>query len=122
LHIVIGLAIAMLLDTKVRGLSWYRAIYYLPAIVPPMAAFILWVWLFDPGRGMINNLLIDLGMRNPPKWLDDAAWAKPSLILMGLWSVGASMIIWLAGLKDIPQAYYEAAAVDGANWFQRFFR
>lgn len=122
LQIVLGLAIAVLLDTRVRGLTGYRAIYYLPAIVPPVAGFILWVWLFDPARGMINQALLEFGFRSPPKWFDDALWAKPSMIIMGLWGVGASMIIWLAGLKDIPSSLYEAAEVDGASWLQRFSR
>ncbi|MDK2971436.1 MAG: multiple sugar transport system permease protein [Candidatus Sumerlaeota bacterium] len=122
LQIVIGLAIAVLLDAKVKGMTAYRTIYYLPAIVPAVAGFILWMWLFDPGQGFINQVLMEMGVRNPPRWLEDPAWSKPSLILMGLWGVGASMIIWLAGLKDIPESLHEAASVDGAGRIQRFFR
>ncbi|NIA15123.1 MAG: extracellular solute-binding protein [Nitrospiraceae bacterium] len=122
LGITIGLLIALLLDTGVRGLHVYRTLFYLPAIVPAVATFILWTWIFEPSRGLLNQMLLDLGMSNPPNWLQDPFWAKPSLILMGLWGVGASMVIWLAGLKDIPESLYEAAAIDGANRIQRFFR
>jgi ABC-type sugar transport system permease subunit/ABC-type glycerol-3-phosphate transport system substrate-binding protein len=115
LSIVAGLALALLLDAKVRGLHVYRTLYYLPAIVPAVAGFILWIWIFDPSRGMLNQILGYLGIHNPPLWLQDPAWAKPSLIVMGLWGVGGSMIIWLAGLKDIPESLYEAARIDGAN-------
>lgn len=120
LQIVIGLGIAMLLNTNVRGLGFFRTVYYLPAIVPAVAGFLLWLWLFDPGRGLINQLLIGIGVRNPPLWIDDPALAKPSMIIMLLWGVGASMIIWLAGLKDIPRSLYEAAEVDGASAIQQF--
>lgn len=120
LSIILGLAIAMLLDLNVRGLKAYRTVYYLPSIVPAVASFILWFWIFDPSRGLLNNMLRSVGVADPPTWLLDPNWAKPSLILMGLWGVGASMIIWLAGLKDIPESFYEAAAVDGATAMQRF--
>lgn len=120
LGIVCGLALALLLDSKVRGLHLYRTIYYLPAIVPAVASFFLWFWIFDPGRGLLNQMLNSLGFANPPHWLKDPLWSKPSLILMGLWSVGGSMIIWLAGLKDISESLYEAASIDGAGRFQRF--
>ncbi|MBN2446683.1 MAG: sugar ABC transporter permease, partial [Phycisphaerae bacterium] len=120
LAIVIGLAIALLLNTKVRGLHVYRTIFYLPAIVPAVASFLLWMWLFDTHRGLINLGLMAVGVGDPPSWLQDAAWAKPALIIMGLWGVGASMVIWLAGLKDIPESMYEAASIDGANRVQQF--
>ena len=120
LGIVAGLAIAMLLNTKVRGLHVYRTIYYLPAIVPAVAGFILWMWIFSPSSGLINQALTFLGVDHPPNWLQDPAWSKPALIIMGLWGVGGGMIIWLAGLKDIPESLYEAAAIDGANRRQRF--
>ena len=118
--IVCGLALAMLLDTAVRGLHFYRTVYYLPAIVPAVAGFILWIWIFDPARGLLNQMLAIFGVTHPPHWLQDPVWAKPSLILMGLWGVGGGMIIWLAGLKDIPESLYEAAKIDGANCWQRF--
>jgi multiple sugar transport system permease protein len=122
LGMMLGLGMALLLDAKVRGIGVYRTAFYMPAIVPAVAGFILWFWIFDPSRGLLNMLLHGVGVQNPPTWLLDPLWSKPSLILMMLWGTGASMIIWLAGLKDIPTTYYEAAAVDGANPVQRFVR
>ena len=121
LGIIGGLALAVLLDSQVRGLHFYRTIYYLPAIVPAVASFILWLWILDPSRGLLNQALHFIGVVNLPNWLQDPEWSKPSLILMGLWGLGGSMIIWLAGLKDIPESLYEAASIDGANRVQRFF-
>ncbi len=122
LGMMLGLGMALLLDAKVRGIGVYRTAFYMPAIVPAVAGFILWFWIFDPSRGLLNMMLRGVGMQSPPTWLLDPLWSKPSLILMMLWGTGASMIIWLAGLKDIPTTYYEAAAVDGANPVQRFVR
>ncbi|MCX7046017.1 MAG: extracellular solute-binding protein [Candidatus Sumerlaeota bacterium] len=120
LGIAAGLALALLLDAKVRGLHVYRTIYYLPAIVPAVATFILWLSILSPSTGILNQVLRAIGFDHPPNWLQNPAWSKPALILMGLWSVGGGMIIWLAGLKDIPETLYEAAAIDGANRVQRF--
>ncbi len=118
--IVLGLAIAMLLDNDIRGQRIYRTIFYLPAIMPVVATFILWFYVFDPTRGLFNEWLRAIGVKQPPGWLLDPNWSKPSLIIMMLWGVGGSMVIWLAGLKDIPESFYEAAEVDGASVIQRF--
>lgn len=115
----IGLGVAMLLNSAVRGLTVYRTIYYMPAIVPTVASSILWMWVLNPQHGLINRGLAVLGLYTP-NWLTDAAWSKPSIILMGLWGAGQGMIIWLAGLKGIPQQLYEAAEIDGAGPFRRF--
>lgn len=120
LGMTVGLAVAMLLNTKVKGMTVYRTIYYLPAIVPAVASSILWLWVLNPTNGLINVILKPLGLGQPP-WLTDPAWAKPSLILMGLWGAGAGMIIWLAGLQGIPQHLYEAATIDGAGWWSQFW-
>jgi multiple sugar transport system permease protein len=119
LGIVIGLCIALLLDLKLKGMTFYRTLFYMPAIVPAVAASILWIWIFNPTSGLLNSIFAVFGI-NGPSWLQDASWSKPSLILMGLWGVGGSMIIWLAGLKNIPQHLYEAAEVDGAGVWSRF--
>ncbi|MEW6356550.1 MAG: extracellular solute-binding protein [Planctomycetota bacterium] len=115
----VGLAIAMLLDSDVRGMSTYRTVYYLPAIVPAVANSILWIWVLNPTDGLINSALRMVGLRGP-LWLQSEVWAKPAIILMGLWGAGASMIIWLAGLKGIPEHLYEAAEIDGAGPVQKF--
>jgi len=119
LGMAVGLGVAMLLNTKVKGMTVYRTIYYLPAIVPAVASSILWLWVLNPTNGLINVILKPLGLGQPP-WLTDPAWAKPSIILMGLWGAGSGMIIWLAGLQGIPQHLYEAATIDGAGWWSRF--
>jgi len=118
LGIAAGVALALLLSADIRGLSVYRTIFYLPSIVPMVASSILWIWLLNPQMGLINTVLRLAGMEGPA-WLGSTAWSKPSLILMSIWACGGSMIIYLAGIKDIPSALYEAAKVDGANVFQR---
>jgi ABC-type sugar transport system permease subunit/ABC-type glycerol-3-phosphate transport system substrate-binding protein len=141
LGMAVGLGVALLLNMNVGGQKFYRTAYYLPAIVPIVAAAILWIWLLQPQFGVINEVLrwLDipgvingiakfLGIEIPwniewlrgPKWLQDPNWSKPAFILMGLWSAGAGMIIWLAGLKGIPREMYEAAEIDGAGVLSRF--
>ena len=122
LSIVAGLALALLLNTKIRGMAAFRTLYYLPVVVPAVAAFLLWIWVFDPLRGFLNMILRAMGITDPPHWLQEPTWAKPALILMGLWTVGGGMIIWLAGLQEIPHTLYEAARIDGANRWQQFRR
>ncbi|HOX38244.1 MAG TPA: sugar ABC transporter permease [Candidatus Brocadiia bacterium] len=116
--ITFGVALAMLLDAKIKGISVYRTIFFLPSIVPVVATSVLWLWLLNPRIGLVNTLLRLTGVAGPT-WLGDPAWSKPSLIFMGVWGVGGSMIIYLAGLKDIPVTLYEAALVDGASTWQR---
>ncbi|GAB4186829.1 MAG: hypothetical protein Kow00105_01430 [Phycisphaeraceae bacterium] len=122
LGIVVGLGLALLLNSRAKGIAFFRTVYYLPAIVPAVAAFLLWIYLFDPVQGLINRALRYVGVADPPYWLNDPSWAKPALILMGLWAAGGGMIIWLAGLKEIPESLYEAARIDGANRIQQFTR
>ncbi|MBN1343165.1 MAG: extracellular solute-binding protein [Phycisphaerae bacterium] len=135
LTLIVGLAIALLLDAGVRGLSFYRTIFYLPAIVPAVASSVLWLWVLQPTDGLINSLFDSLGINTllewtglstalgigvPVNWLGEAKMAKPALIIMLLWGAGGGMLIWLAGLKSVPEHLYEAASIDGANVWQRF--
>jgi multiple sugar transport system permease protein len=127
LGLVTGLAIALLLNTGVRGMRYYRTAFYLPAIVPALASVVLWLWILtpDPSKGIFNNLwsqtiLPWFGVQ-PPGWTTSEAWAKPTLIMMGLWGAGSGMILWLAGLKGIPTTLYEAAEIDGASPWQQFW-
>lgn len=120
LNIAVGLILAMLLNTKIRGLSLYRTVFYLPAVLSGVAVALLWRWLFSPEFGLINLMLSSFGIRGP-SWLGDPNWALPSLILMSVWSVGAGTIIYLAGLQGIPTDLYEAAEVDGARGWDRFW-
>jgi len=119
--IVAGVALALLLNLRVAGISVYRTVFYLPAIVPVVATSVVFVWLLNPQIGLVNQLLQALGLapKDCPAWLQSTRWAFWSLVFMSLWAVGGSMIIYLAGLKDIPVALYEAAMIDGASTFQR---
>ena len=119
LGMIVGLAIALLLNQRIKGMAAWRTFFYLPAIVPMVAASILWIWIFNPRGGLINMVLKFLHISGP-LWLQSPVWSKPSIILMGLWGAGAGMIIWLAGLKSINEQLYEAASLDGANAWQRF--
>lgn len=121
LSIIFGVALAMMLNMKVKGMSIYRTIFFLPTLVPHVALAVLWMWLLNPGFGLVNGFLDLIGITGP-NWLGSEAWSKPSLILMSLWAIGQPVIIYLAGLGDISQELYEAAEVDGANWFQKTFK
>lgn len=114
LSLVISFVLALLINTKVRGLAIFRTIYYLPSIMPAVAGAVLWAWILNTDFGLLNALLQFMGL---PKvaWLQETEWALPALILMSLWGVGAAMIIFLAGLQGIPEVYYEAAKIDGAG-------
>lgn len=117
---LISLGVALLLSQKIKGVSFFRGIFYLPAILSGTAYVVLWVWLFEPDRGLVNNLLSWLGIKGP-RWLSDPNTALPALVIMSLWGMGSSLIIYIAGLKNIPPSLYEAAALDGANSVARFF-
>lgn len=121
----LSLAIALLLNQGVRALGTWRTFFYLPSIAPFVATSLLFFWILNPQAGLLTRVVqpvLDIlpGQIHAPNWLQDPSWAKPSLILMGLWGAGGGMILWLAGLKGIPQSLYEAAAVDGATTFQQF--
>lgn len=117
--LVSSLLIALLLNIKVKGIAFYRTLYYLPAVIPSVAGAMLWSWMLNPEHGLINMGLRSVGLPDPA-WLADPLYTKPSLILMGLWGSGAGALIYLAALQGIPKHYYEAASLDGANWFHRF--
>ena len=110
---------ALLLNQKVRGLAGYRTAYFIPSIVPAVASAALWLYVLQPEWGLLNGFLSWLGIQGPG-WLASEAWSKPSIILLMIWASGGSMIIFLAGLQNIPKEYYEAAEIDGANSLRRF--
>lgn len=120
LSILFGVGLAMLLNMKIKGMTIYRTLFFLPTLVPHVAIAVLWMWLLNPGFGLINGFLDMIGISGP-SWLGSEKWSKPSLIFMSLWGIGQSVVIYLAGLGDISNDYYEAAEIDGANWFQRTF-
>jgi multiple sugar transport system permease protein len=112
--LVLGFGLALLLNTKVRGISFFRTAYYLPSIVPAVANAVLWAWIFNTEFGLANAALRFFGL---PKiaWLQRPEWALPALILVALWGFGSGMVIYLAGLQGIPDVFYEAAEIDGAG-------
>jgi multiple sugar transport system permease protein len=120
LGVIIGLALAMLLNAPIRGLRWYRTAYYLPSVLSGVAVALLWSWIFTPDLGLLNYFLSQIGIQGPD-WLGEPAWALPALIVMSLWHVGSGAIIYLAGLQGIPTELYEAAQVDGAGPWQRLW-
>jgi multiple sugar transport system permease protein len=115
LNLVVSLFLAMLLNSKVRGVSVWRAVYYLPTVVPGVAVALVWQWLFNTDFGAINAVLHSLFGIKGPNWLLDTRWIMPSFVFMSLWHVGAATVINLAGLQAIPESYYEAARLDGAG-------
>lgn len=115
LGMLAALGVAMLLNSKIRGVSIYRTIVFLPSLVPAVASAMLWLWLFNSKLGLINTTLNALGVANPPGWLSDVRWAMPALVLMSFWGIGNSVVIYLAGLQDVPRELYEAAEIDGAS-------
>lgn len=121
LGLLASLGIALLLNLKVRGIGAYRTLFYLPSLAPPVAATIIFIVMFQPKGGLVNTLLSAVGIRGPA-WFSDPSWAKMGLVILSLWGVGAAALIFLAGLKDIPQEMLEAAAIDGATAWQRFWR
>jgi multiple sugar transport system permease protein len=122
LNLVIGFLIAVLLNQKVPGVNIWRTLYFLPSVIAGVAVALLWVRIFNARIGLINPILQEyFGVQNPPGWLQDPNWAVPALVIMSLWSVGGSMIIYLAGLQGVPTTLYEAAKIDGANTAQRFW-
>lgn len=118
LALVLGLGLALLLDQKLRAMPLYRTLFYLPSIVPTVASALLWLWLLNPEHGLVNEALRVLHLPTPT-WLASPLWAKPAIIIMDLWGVGGSMVIYLAALQGVPTELYEAAELDGASGLQR---
>jgi multiple sugar transport system permease protein len=110
---VASLGIALLLNAGVRFEKGFRTIIYLPNVLSGIAAIFLWQWILSP-RGLFNSALAALGLHGPA-WFSDPVWTKPGMVVMGMWWIGANVLIYLAGLKGIPRELYDAAAIDGAN-------
>ncbi|HLI48402.1 MAG TPA: sugar ABC transporter permease [Chthonomonas sp.] len=115
---LVALSLALLLNTKVRGMAFYRTIFFIPSLVPMVALAILWQWIFNGQYGILNAFLQDLGIKGP-NWLGDPAWSKTALVVLSAWGVGNAMVIYLAGLQDVPRQLYEAADLDGAGWWAK---
>jgi multiple sugar transport system permease protein len=119
-HLLLALLAAMLLNVQVRGTSIYRTLYYLPSITPIVANSILWAWIFNAEFGLLNGWIRALGLPGP-LWLQDPSWTKAAFVIMSYWTIGGQMVILLAGLQGVPDHLYEAAAIDGAGWWHRFW-
>lgn len=118
LMMIISLGIALLLNSKLRGMRIFRTIFFLPSVLSGVGVALLWLWIFNPDYGLINLLLGYIGIEGP-LWLYSPQWAKPAMVIMSLWGLGGVMVINLAGLQSVPEQLYEAARVDGAsNWAQ----
>jgi len=116
---IIALALAMVLAQKLRGVNFWRTIFFLPSILSSIAVAVLWLFIFRPQDGLLNMALGLFGIKGPD-WLLSEQWALPALILMSWWSVGGQIVIYLAGLKGIPEVLYEAAEIDGASGWAKF--
>ncbi len=122
LNMAVALGMALLLNLRLRGVSFYRAVYFLPVVSSTVAASLIWTWLYSPNFGPINYFLGEIGIKGPP-WLASTTWAMPAVIIMSVWKgFGTNMLIFLAGLQGIPQELIEASMIDGANRWQRFWR
>jgi multiple sugar transport system permease protein len=118
LSALVALALAMLLNTKVKGMVFYRTLFYIPSLIPAVALGVLITWIFNGQQGILNILLSSFHIKGP-NWLGDTNWSKITLIIMAAWGAGNAMVIYLAGLQDVPQPLYEAADLDGATWWAK---
>lgn len=119
LSLTFAYTIALLMSRNVRGITTYRTIWYLPSVVPVVASATIWRWGLNPEFGAINYPLKVLGLP-APRWLTDPDWIVPSIVFIGLWGLGNSVLIFLASIISVPRTFYEAAEVDGANGWARF--
>ena len=110
----------MLNNKLIKGMSFFRIVFFIPTLVPFVVLSILWIWILQPDSGVVNSILGTLGIEGPG-WFASPKWSKPAFILMGIWMSGNMILIYLAGLSDIPQSLYEAASIDGANSIQKVF-
>jgi multiple sugar transport system permease protein len=118
LQVLFAFSIAMLLTRVRSGSGFFRTVFYLPALAPPVAATLGFVYILNPATGPVNVLLSHIGIQGP-LWFQSPQWSKPSLILLGFWGIGNLMVIFLASVLDVPHHLYESAALDGAGPIQR---
>jgi multiple sugar transport system permease protein len=116
--LLVSLGLALLLNVEMPGRAIWRTIVFMPSLVPVVSSAMIWMWLLNPRLGLINGILEALHIPRSP-WLSDPQWAMPTLAMMSLWGVGNAVVIYLAGLQDVPQELYEAAELDGASTIGR---
>jgi multiple sugar transport system permease protein len=122
--IVLAILLAVILNSKIGGLTWYRTAYFLPVVSSTVAVSLVWRWLYNPDYGLVNHFLWLAGVDGErlPQWLGSTTWAMPAIIFMSIWkNLGYNMVLFLAGLQGIADHYYEAAEIDGASKTQQFF-
>lgn len=115
---VLALVLALMLNANIVARPFFRTIFFLPSLVPLVALAVLWNWIFNGEYGVLNYALSVTGIKGPD-WLGTTTWSKPAIVLTSLWGVGHAIVIYLAGLQDVPTTLYEASKVDGANWWQQ---
>jgi multiple sugar transport system permease protein len=119
---IVGLLLALLLNQKLKAITMFRGVFYMPSIVPTVASMALFIYILHDRFGLLNEFLHNtLGVPDPPHWLTSPEWSKPALILWSMWGVGGIMVIYLAGLQGIPDELYEASALDGAGTMRKLF-
>lgn len=120
LTMIVALALAILVSQPLPGTAVFRTIFYLPVLLPSVAAAILWLWVFEPDFGLLNGILKSFGIPRGPAWISDSRTVLPSLIVLNAWACGTMMIIFVAGLRQIPTDLYDAVAVDGGGSLTKF--
>ena len=120
LSLIVAYVIAILMSQELRGISVYRTMWYLPSLVPVVASAVVWRWALNPEFGPVNFPMRAVGL-DAPGWLTDPRWIIPSVVLIQLWALGNGALIFLAALKGVPDTFYEAAEVDGAGVWRKFF-
>ena len=120
LRVAAGLAVALLLNQEVRGLAVFRTVCYLPSVVSGVAVSLMWMWVFNPELGIINGLLARLGIKGPD-WYYSKQWVVPTFMITSLWGVGSGIVLYLSALQGVPTVLYDAATIDGASRWQRFW-
>jgi multiple sugar transport system permease protein len=117
----ISIGLALMLNAKARGQSVFRAIYFMPTVLPLVATSLVWSWILDPQYGYLNAIFRALGVASPPGWLADPSWTKPAFAIMSIWGMGQAIVIYLASLQGVPVHLLEAAELDGAGSVRRFW-
>ncbi|MGP4038784.1 carbohydrate ABC transporter permease [Gracilibacillus sp. D59] len=120
LALILAFILAIMMNQKIPGIGVFRTIYYLPSVISGVAVSMMWIWVFNPNFGLVNGALDSIGLSGPG-WFSDTAWALPTMILISMYQVGSTAIIFLAGLKSINETLYEAAELDGASKLQQLF-
>ncbi|MGD8778698.1 MAG: sugar ABC transporter permease [Ignavibacteria bacterium] len=119
--VIIGsLLLAVLVNNSVKGIKFFRTVYFMPSIISGVILSVLWMWLLNPEYGLLNTILGYFGIQSP-LWLIDPDWSKPAIILMSIWSIGGGrMLVFLAALQSVPNQLYEAVEIDGGGWWAKF--